>query len=330
MNSRFKSYLLWGMLAAPLLLLPAVAPLGLLTASTAHTLYLPLVLKPGATPPPPIDPPTDDPFAYVNYFRGLAGVPAVTFDGTLNDNCFQHARYMAENNHLTHDQNPELPYASEAGQVCAGNGNAWLGGAAAAPFWQPSHSIEGWMASVGHRLWLLYPTAPTFGYGFYTAADNRAGAALDVLSTANFAADEAYPHWPIRYPAPGQQGIPATQYPITLYWPYHGPAPSLTDSSLLTAAGTPIAHTAGTNLPVGHKGIVILPSVPLPANTTITASVSGAYGGTPFTHTWSFHTAPSPTSHIQSVNPPPANSHTRILATRIPATRIPAPSQTYP
>jgi uncharacterized protein YkwD len=134
------------------------------TRANGVTVYLPIVLKDAVSPTPPAD--KNDIPAYVNYYRALAGVPAVTFDPALNDNCFQHARYMAVNNHLTHNQNPGLPFASPAGQVCAGNGNAWLGGGAGFPFWEPHHSVDGWMESVGHRLWLLYPTTPTFGFGF--------------------------------------------------------------------------------------------------------------------------------------------------------------------
>lgn len=325
MNTLLKRYLLRLLLVAAMLPLLFYSALRIAPAAPLETAvdgawvsYLPLNVKEGTSPPPPIEPPTGDPFAYVNYFRTLAGVPAVNYDATLNDNCFQHARYMAENNHLTHQQDPTLPYASDAGQICAAKGNVWLGGTAPAPYWQTYHSVNGWMASTGHRLWLLYPTTPTFGYGFYTAATNRAGAALDVLSAANFGADTAFGRWPIRYPAPEQQGVPATVYPITLNWRYFGTAPAVSGSSLATAAGTPIAHTVTTNLPAGHKGIVILPSGSLPANTTILVSVSGIYAGEPFTFDWSFHTGSTVAQSSE-----PAGARWSPLTTRhpLPATR---------
>ena len=262
--------------------------------------YLPTVLKPlgvvvtaTATPlPTPTATPVptgDDWLAQVNNYRAIAGVPLVTEDATLNDNCWQHARYMAENDDLTHNQNPNLPYASDAGQVCAGNGNAWLGGSFSQPIWTVADSIDGWMSSVGHRLWLLYPTTPTFGYGFYTADNNRAGAALDVLSRATFA-DENFGGWPIKYPAAGQTAVPATDYTITLNWRYFGATPTLTSTNLTTADGTAIPHTADTSLPVGHEGIQIKPSSALPANTTIQVTITGIYDGDPFTESWSFVT----------------------------------------
>lgn len=257
------------------------------SAGGTYFVYLPIIQR--VAPLTTIDP--NNWLEYVNYYRSIAGVPAVTEDTTLDNNCWEHARYMAENNDLTHVQDPNLPYASAAGQICAGNGNAWLGGAFFQPYWEVHHSIEGWMESVGHRLWLLYPTTPTFGYGFYTASNNRAGAALDVLSTFNSSADDGYSGWPIRYPAPNQTDVPAEAYPITINWKYFGATPTVSSTSLITFGGTNLAHTADTNLPVGHKGIEIFPSQPLPANTTILVSVSGSYDGTPFTYTWQFTTA---------------------------------------
>ncbi|MFO7536771.1 MAG: CAP domain-containing protein [Chloroflexota bacterium] len=280
-------------------------PVVVAVGEQSEGIYLPLVVHeypplPTATPTPTMtptpqatvtpEPAPDDPRAYVNYYRGLAGVAPVTFNATLDDNCFQHARYMAENNHLTHDQDPNLPYASPAGQICAEKGNAWLGGTSAVPYWTPLHPIDGWMRSVGHRLWLLYPTTPTFGYGFYTAANNRAGGALDILSEANFSADTSYAGWPVRYPAPNQSGIPASAYPITINWRYFGAIPTINTSSLTIVGGSAVAHSATTALPVSHKGIHIQPNDPLPDDTVFEVSVSGSYDGQPFSYTWRFGT----------------------------------------
>lgn len=276
---------------------------------TIHNAYLPYTSKLHILPPSPTSTPTvaptntptvaptstptpivNDPKAYLNQFRVIAGVPAVTFDATLDDNCWQHARYMAENNDLTHEQNNQLPYASDAGEICANNGNVWLGGAFGTPYWEPTDPINGWLSSVGHRLWLLYPTTPTFGYGFYTAANNRAGGALDVLSSFNSSADADYDGWPVRYPAAQQSGIPATDYAITLQWPYFGPTPSINSTSLTTLEGDPIPHTATTALPVGHKGIVVRSGAALPNHTVIVVTITGSYDGEPFSHSWQFGT----------------------------------------
>ena len=218
-----------------------------------------------------------------------AGVPPVTEDATLNDNCFQHARYMAENDHITNNQDPSLPHYSTKGQICAQNGNAWLAWGTA---WQPRDAIDGWMGSVEHRLWLLYPTTRTFGFGFYQNSQ-RSAAGLDVLSRAHFN-DTEYSGWPVRYPAPGQTDIPATRYPITLLWPYFDKEPVLTGTELrVLPEKTILERTATTELPVGHKGIAIIPKQNLPANATIEVTVTGEYKGKSFSFTWQFRTGGS-------------------------------------
>jgi hypothetical protein len=222
----------------------------------------------------------------VNGYRLRAGVPPVSEQAIMNSNCFEHARYMAENNHLTHNQNSSLPYASPAGQICAQKGNAWLGWGNG---WTPADAIDSWMRSVGHRLWLLYPTTPTFGFGFYTTANGaRSAAALDVLSYFNDGA--SYPNWPVRYPGINQTDVPPTQYPITLQWRYFGDTPVVNSTALQVVGGNSIAHIFSTALPVGHKGIVITPTVNLPPNSLIQAMVDGAYAGQPFSYTWQFQT----------------------------------------
>ena len=280
----------------------AIVPTTTATVGTPsiYKAYIPLVIAaappPTATPtslPTPTSmpvPPTGTWLELINYYRGLAGSSSVTDDTVLNNNCFEHARYMAENNDLTHNQTPGLPWASPAGQICAEKGNAWLGGAFEVPVWQPQSSIDSWLGSLGHRLWLLYPTTPTFGFGFYAASNNRAAAGLDVLSRANFAADTTYTHWPVRYPASNQTDIPATSYSISLNWAYFGASPTNVSTTLMTAGGANIAHTTTTALPAGHKGIGITPTSALPAQTTILVTVNGSYEGVPFTYSWQFTT----------------------------------------
>lgn len=250
-----------------------------------HVNYIPVVSQPGS--PPSND---ENVLTLVNQFRAEAGVPPVIDNSALNKNCFEHARYMAENNILAHDQDPSLPFASSNGQNCAKHANAWLGSRKADPGWSPNDSVRGWMASVGHRLWILYPTTQTVGYGFFTVQEeNRAAAALDILSFAKFNKDKNYSGWPVKYPQ-GKVIAPSTRYPITLNWSYFGGIPELAQTQLQTAGGQILEHDAGTNLPVGHKGIQIIPKQDLPPNSKIIITVSGTYEGQPFTYTWDFQT----------------------------------------
>lgn len=246
---------------------------------TTSTVFIPLVTK-------SLPPLSTNWLERVNGYRLRAGVPPVSEQAIMNSNCFEHARYMAENNHLTHNQNSSLPYASPAGQICAQKGNAWLG-------WgngrTPADAIDSWMRSVGHRLWLLYPTTPTFGFGFYTTANGaRSAAALDVLSYFNDGA--SYPNWPVRYPGINQTDVPPTQYQITLQWRYFGDTPVVSSTTLQVVGGSSIAHSVSTSLPVGHKGVVITPTGALPPSSLIEVTVNGSYAGQPFSYTWQFQT----------------------------------------
>lgn len=236
----------------------------------------------------------------VNTYRSIAGVPPVTFDAGLDANCFAHSRYMAENNHLTHDQNPALPFASPEGDAAGGNGNVWLGSATATPFWQPTNPVHSWMASPGHRFWLLYPTTPTFGFGFYMAENNRAGATLDVLSHHAINQDPNYTGWPILYPAKDQTGVPSTAFPVSMMWRYFGETPVVNDTRFNIVGGDQVAHTTTTGVPAGHKGILLTPQSPLPDNTWFEVSVFGSHNSVPFAETWRFATGtpvtePTPT-----------------------------------
>jgi len=250
-----------------------------------HTNYFPIVSQP--------DLPSagnTNALLLVNQVRAETGIPPVSESGILNENCFEHARYMAENNIISHEQDPNLPYASSNGQNCAQNGNAWLGSQRADPGWSPDDSVQGWMASVSHRLWILYPTTKTVGYGFFSdQEDNRAAAALDILSFARFDQDAAFNSWPIKYPQ-GNVIVPSNRYPITLNWRYFGSKPQLGQTQLQTAGGQILAHDANTNLPAGHKGIQLIPRQDLPPHTRIIVTVSGTYEDQSFSYTWNFTT----------------------------------------
>ncbi len=250
--------------------------------------YVPIVTRADASATP--RPESTNPIDIVNAYRIAAGVPAVALIDSLSNNCWYHSRYMAEENEIAHSERTNSPWYSAEGQSCGQNSNVWLGSEYSKPIWQPIHAINGWMDSVGHRMWLLYPTTPAFGFSFYTANNNRAGSALDVLSRINTSKDLTYAGWPVRYPAPNQTGIPAQAYSITLGWRYFGATPTVSSVSL-TANGNPIPLSYTTALPVGHKGIEIRPSQSLPANSTINVSVTGSYDGKPFNYQWSFKTA---------------------------------------
>lgn len=280
--------------------------------------YAPLAFAPAVAAlvsPPAVQ--SSDWLSRVNYYRALAGVPPVGEDPALSANCLQHARYMAENNHLTHSQDPSRPFASPEGQACAQKGDVWLGHGSG---FSTAESVDGWMTSVGHRLWLLYPTTSAFGYGFYAGSGHEA-AALDVLSRLDVGADAAYTGWPVRYPGANQIGVPPGRTAVTLLWRHFGATPAIGSTELRTADGSQIAHTADTGLPGGHKGVQIVPQADLPANTVFVVQVTGMYEGAPFSVSWQFSTGDLPFATTsggpaETTAEPPAHA---------PADGVPAP-----
>ena len=56
--------------------------------------------------------PLIDPLSRVNYYRSLAGLDPVNFLTAWNDACLEHAAYLAENNLLTHAEDPQNPWYS--------------------------------------------------------------------------------------------------------------------------------------------------------------------------------------------------------------------------
>ncbi|MDQ1412186.1 MAG: hypothetical protein QOE07_774 [Acidimicrobiaceae bacterium] len=113
----------------------------------------------------PSAPAQDATLTAVNFFRDMAGLPAVTFDASLSAKAQQAALMMYAQGQLSH--NPVQPWAcySEAGRQAAGSSNLYLGVAGAA-------AIAGYMVDpgsgntfAGHRRWILYPPQSVMGSG---------------------------------------------------------------------------------------------------------------------------------------------------------------------
>jgi uncharacterized protein YkwD len=101
----------------------------------------------------------------VNRARKLAGLGKVSLDASLTPGCAKHARYVVRNiDHPKvvgigiHDEDPSLPGATPEG---AKAGKA----AVIAVISDPAESVDGWMATLYHRLSLLDPRLTRVGYG---------------------------------------------------------------------------------------------------------------------------------------------------------------------
>jgi hypothetical protein len=232
----------------------------------------------------------------INVYREQAGVAPVVGDPLLTGQCMAHAAYMVENRMASLTEDETLQSYSVDGNLCAGNALIYL---------QPPNpqsvqanlTVDAWMNSPTHRMWLLYPTLTAVGYGYQSTqvgADWVTGAALDVLSGIDFYADGMYPNWPARYPSPGQTGVPAQQFPITIWWPYAGqnPAVNLNATTLTTQTGAKVAITVNHDPATygGHKHITLIPDQPLAYDIIYTVHVEGVYNNQAFSYEWKFST----------------------------------------
>ena len=232
----------------------------------------------------------------VNYYRSQAGVAPVVGDPILTNQCMLHAAYMAENQLASLEEDKMLSMYSSEGNLCAPNALIYLL-PSNAKFYQANQTVDKWIESPTHRMWLLYPTLAAVGFGYRVNPKGEnwvTSSALDVLSGIDFSADAVYPNWPARYPAPGQVSVPGNRFAITTWWPYTGPAPAvnLTATTLKTSEGTLVAFTVNSD-PLaygGHKHITLLPTNPLPYGKIYEVHLEGSYNGETFVYDWKFST----------------------------------------
>jgi uncharacterized protein YkwD len=139
----------------------------------------------------------------INYFRSMAGIPAVTgFDATYTAKAQAAALMMSVNRALSHDPPPGWVCYTEAGDEGAGSSNLYLG------VYGPD-AISGYIrdpgagnTAVGHRRWILYPQTQWMGTGDIPPRDGYPAAnALwvfdqDHMWGARPETREAYVAWP--------------------------------------------------------------------------------------------------------------------------------------
>ncbi len=247
----------------------------------------------------------------VNAYRARAGLEAVILDPQLTAGCQAHCDYLARNaGHPSteglgaHSEDPALPGYSEGGSL-AGKSSVIAWGEA-----EPLATIDGWMATLYHRVPLLDPTLKRIGFGH---ARRRGGwvTALDVMRGK----EASPPAGVVLYPAPNQAGVPlrfpanedpdpiplATDrragFPITTTFPAGA---SLTKMAFTLKDGggqTVAVWFSSPEKPANpkfaaHQGttVCLIAREPLRPETTYTVSGSGEVNGLPWSREWSFTT----------------------------------------
>ncbi|NNF64601.1 MAG: hypothetical protein HKN07_10120, partial [Acidimicrobiia bacterium] len=105
----------------------------------------------------------------LNYFRAMAGLPAVTFDNTFDAKAQEAALMMKARGTFEgvdpHNPDPSWDCYSADGAEAAGSSNLFLGSAGPAAIYGYVWDFGTGNESVGHRRWILDPEALTMGTG---------------------------------------------------------------------------------------------------------------------------------------------------------------------
>ncbi len=249
----------------------------------------------------------------LNSFRLLAGLPPLNLDPAATEAAQHHVTYTALNSGdlSAFTRGPHIEILGKPGftgetpydrMVAAGY--AWPGGSEIMHYWgDPIKSVDGWMATIYHRMLALDPKATEVGY-----ASGYGSTCVDVMDFG-FGPENGSmppPPYPLAYPADGQTGIPLAWdgnetpspipsnasrpvgYPFTLQG--IGGALHVEAIEIKSMNGAPIAlHPNPMDCPA-YNCYALIPVSPLKANTTYRITARGRVGEASFNRTWTFTT----------------------------------------
>jgi hypothetical protein len=224
-----------------------------------------------AAEPPPAVCASAPYLAYVNTFRALANVPALTEDTTtiaggapLAVGDCNHSRYVVKDT-IRHDEDPANPWYTAAGNAAGQRGNVAI---ASGPYTYQD-AIDSWMTGPFHAVNMLYAGLTQTAFGFYTES-GVSGATLDVFDT-----NGPTPITPTLFPA-DQKMMPLTRYnggeapdPLT-------PCMGFPSASFLTPTGPPIILQLTTAPGAVSGSLTLNGGAPLPVCTYTGATYTNA------------------------------------------------------
>ena len=245
----------------------------------------------------------------LNDVRAIAGLAPVTLDADLSLGCRNHARYLALNPRHpatqglgAHKEDAKLPGATPQGAKAGMAADIALGDI------EPLHALDGWMATLYHRIPLLDPHLQRIGFGcargemlgWITVLDVKSGKAEGKLSS------------PILYPVDGQKGVPLAfppreipnplpedagiraGYPITATFDWKAPllmaAGSLEDERGQVVPCWFSSQESPANPKHGQSTACLIPKTPLAPNTSYRVAMSGTWKGALWKKKWQFTT----------------------------------------
>lgn len=249
-----------------------------------------------------------DPFERLNVHRKAAGLEPVAVDPALSKACAAHAEYLVRNaDHPStrglglHSEDPKLPGYSKEGER-AGKASVIFVGL------EGVEAVDGWMASLLHRIPLLQSRLKKVGYGAARGGPAGVIVVLDALNGMGVGKDAPV----VLYPADGQRDVPRAfcpeipdpipespdkkaGYPVTLIF---------AEGALVKDVKASIRDGAGNDVPCWlstpekpaaadyqRNTVGLIPKEPLRPSTTYTVAVAARVTGRPWLRTWSFTTA---------------------------------------
>lgn len=248
--------------------------------------------------------------AKVNTYRAQAGLKPVELDANLSRGCLAHARYLVINEGhpaleglKAHDEDPNLPGFSEEGRAAGKASDIATGDN------EPTDGVDGWIATLYHRVPILDPALTRIGFG--CARGQRQG--WVTVMNVSTGRDKAMQAAPVFYPVADQTDVP-------LSFPNGGEEPNPIPEDKTGRAGFPITATFPIGAPLKNavgkvtdaKGevpcwfstpqnranpdvkqgttVCLIPKAPLAASKTYHVHLQGEIAGKAWEKKWKFTT----------------------------------------
>lgn len=280
--------------------------------------YLPLISVGGSIPLPVYNPTAA--VGRLNWWRGLAGAPAVTGNLEMHSGCRAHARWMVNNQTAAHTEDPNLPGYTYEGDACGQAGILTFG---VNVYPTDEQAVDVLLASPFHALAALDPRLGEVGFGsarldtFWSGT--YAAAALNVYHGVDWSrtlSRQTFPRDGGTLPILSYNGL-AQPNPLTACPGYTAPsgpallllsAPSETPVSTTLAQGSALLEHClisastytnpneelkrqGRSTLYGTAALMIMPRYPLQADKTYTMTLVYSSGQRV---QWSFTTLTNP------------------------------------
>jgi hypothetical protein len=243
----------------------------------------------------------------INFYRKAAGLKPVTADPALSKGCLAHAQYLVKNADQPsaqglgmHKEDPSLPGYTKEGAKAAASSVIY-------PTNDQVAAVDGWMATLFHRVPLLDPKLTKVGLGF---AKGEKSGGFFLVDTNSGRTGKDGPK-PVLYPAKDQEDVPlkfqyelpnpiptkeAAGYPVTATVPDNATVKDAT-ASLKDDAGQEVEvwlstpeKPAADQKQFQRNTVCLIAKAPLKPGVTYTVAIKAKVNQKAWSETWSFTT----------------------------------------